>query len=152
MKIIIEKGDSEEKILMAQALLSNGLVGAVENEQHRSCKVQKSDEEVAGAVMSVVGTFAVCTQWTAVYRILVDFCGWEKDIARFSQHMNELLKDVRLKHKCTYQAIQKPLAASSILRKDYRQWKKYRIPDSDRFFARQLFVAEKLLKLLSNIR
>ncbi len=149
MKIIIEKGDSEERIMIAQALLANGLVRAVENEQHATGRVQKSDDEVAGAVIEVVATFAVCTQWTAVYRVLVDFCGWEKDIARFSQRMNVLLKGVRLKHKCTYQAIQKPLASSSILRKDYQEWKRYRIPESDRFFARQLFIAENLLKLLS---
>jgi len=41
------------------------------------------------------------------------------------------------------------LAANSILRKDFKAWKKYRVPKGDRVFPRQLFIAEKLLKLLS---
>ena len=149
MKILIEKGDSEEKIMMAKALLANGLVSAIEIVNYQCQKVQKSDDEVAQAVIDVVGCFGVCTQWTAVYRVLVDFCGWESDIAKFSQRMNLLLKDVRLRHQCTYQAIQKPLSSNSILRKSFQDWKRYRIPQSDRVFQRQLFIAEKLLKLLS---
>ena len=149
MKILIEKGDSEEKIMMAKALLANGLVSAVEFANYQYPKVQKSGDEVAQAVIDVVGCFGVCTQWTAVYRVLVDFCGWESDIAKFSKRMNLLLKDVRLRHQCTYQAIQKPLSSNSILRKSFQDWKRYRIPPSDRVFQRQLFIAEKLLKLLS---
>jgi hypothetical protein len=79
----------------------------------------------------------------------VDFCGWESDIAKFSQRMNTLLKDVRLTHRCTYQSIQKPLSSSSILRKNYQEWKKYKAPKGDRVFPRQMFIAENLLKLLS---
>ena len=149
MKIIIEKGDSEEKIKMAEALLANGLVSAVETVTYECQKVQKSDDEVAKAVIVVAGLFGVCTQWTAVYRVLVDFCGWESDIAKFSLRMNLLLKDVRLGHQCTYQSIQKPLSSSSILRKNYNEWKKYRAPKGDRAFLRQMFIAENLLKLLS---
>ena len=149
MKILIEKGDSEEKIMMAKALLANGLVSAVETVNYKCQKVQKSDDEVAQAVIGVVGYFGVCTQWTAVYRVLVDFCGWESDIAKFSVRMNLLLKDVRLGHQCTYQAIQKPLSTNSILRKSFQDWKKYRVPQNDRVFQRQFFIAEKLLKLLS---
>ena len=149
MKIIIEKGDSEEKIKMAEALLANGLVSAVETVTYECQKVQKSDDEVAKAVIVVAGLFGVCTQWTAVYRVLVDFCGWESDIAKFSLRMNLLLKDVRLGHQCTYQSIQKPLSSSSILRKNYNEWKKYRAPKGDRVFLRQMFIAENLLKLLS---
>ena len=149
MKIIIEKGDSEEKLKMAEALLANGLLSAIETVNYKSQKVQKRDDEVAQAVIDVVGYFGVCTQWTAVYRVLVDFCGWERDIAKFSQRMNTLLKDVRLTYQCTYQSIQKPLSSSSILRKKYQEWKKYVIPPRDRVFKRQMFIAEKLLKLLS---
>jgi len=111
--------------------------------------VQKSDDEVAEAVIDVVGSFGVCTQWTAVYRVLVDFCGWDSDIAKFSKRMSRLLKDVRMSHKCTYQSIQKPLAQNSILRKDFQEWKKYRAPQGDRVFSRQMTIAEKLLKRLS---
>ena len=149
MKILIEKGDSEEKMMMAEALLANGVVSAIEKVNYQCQKVQKSDDEVAQAVISVVKWFGVCTQWTAVYRVLVDFCGWESDISKFSKRMNILLKDVRLNYQCTYQAIQKPLSSNSILRKDYQKWKEYKVPKGDRVFARQLFIAEKLLKLLS---
>lgn len=134
---------------MAEALLANGLVSAIERVTYQCVKVQKSDDEVAKAVIEVVGSFGVCTQWTAVYRVLVDFCGWDSDIAKFSKRMNKLLKDVRLSHKCTYQSIQKPLAKNSILQKNFQEWKMYRVPDGDRVFSRQMFIAEKLLKLLS---
>ena len=149
MKILLEKGDSEEKVKMAEALLANGLVSAIERVTYRCAKVQKSDDEVAKAVIEVVGSFGVCTQWTAVYRVLVDFCGWDSDIAKFSKRMNTLLKDVRMSHRCTYQSIQKPLAQNSILRKNFQDWKKYRVPDGDRVFTRQMIIAEKLLKRLS---
>ena len=149
MKIILEKGDSEEKIMMAEALLANGLVSAIEKVNYQSQKVYKSDDEVAKAVTVVVGLFGVCTQWTAVYRVLVDFCGWESDIAKFSVRMNLLLKDMPLGYECNYQAIQKPLASNNILRKNYQEWKKYKAPQGDRVFQRQLFIAQKLLKLLS---
>lgn len=149
MKIIIEKGDSEEQIKMAEALLANKLVSAIETVTYKCQKVYKSDDEVAQAVVGIVHYFGVCTQWTAVYRVLVDFCGWESDIAKFTKRMNILLKDVRLTHLCTYQSIQKPLSSSSILRKDYQEWKKYRSPMGDRVFPRQMIIAEELLKLLS---
>ena len=149
MKIIIEKGDSEEQIKMAEALLANKLVSAIETVTYKCQKVYKSDDEVAKAVIEVVGSFGVCTQWTAVYRVLVDFCGWDSDISKFLKRMNKLLKDVRLSHKCTYQSIQKPLAQNSILRKNFLDWKKYHAPKGDRVFLRQLFIAENLLKRLS---
>lgn len=149
MKIIIEKGDTEEQVMMAKAMLANGVVRAVEREYHCYQKVQKGDDEVAEAVSRVVSYFGVGTQWAAVYRVLVDFCGWESDIAKFSKRMNTLLKDVRLQMPCTYQSIQKPLSQNSILRKDYQGWKTYAVPKGDRVFQRQLFVAQKLLKLLS---
>ena len=149
MKIILEKGDSEEIVRMAEALLANRLASAIERVSYQCVKVQKSDDEVAKAVIDVVGSFGVCTQWTAVYRVLVDFCGWDADVAKFTKRMNTLLKGVRLSRKCTYQSIQKPLAQNSILRKDYQEWKKYRAPKGDRVFPRQMFIAEKLLKLLS---
>ena len=146
MKILLEKGDSEQKIQMAEAMLANGLVSAIERVTYQCVKVRKSDDEVATAVIEVVGDFGVCTQWTAVYRVLVDFCGWDSDIAKFSKRMNTLLKDVRMSHQCTYQSIQKPLAQNSILRKNFQDWKKYRVPDGDRVFTRQMIIAEKLLK------
>ena len=149
MKILLEKGDTEQKIQLAEALLANGLVSAIETVTYSCQKVQKSDDEVATAVIEVVGGFGVCTQWTAVYRVLVDFCGWDSDIAKFSKRMNRLLKNVRMGHKCTYQSIQKPLAQNSILRKNFQEWKQYRVPIGDRVFTRQMIIAKKLLKRLS---
>ena len=149
MKILLEKGDSKEQIMMAEALLANGLVGAIERVTYQCLKVQKSDDEVAKAVIDIAGSFGVCTQWAAVYRVLVDFCGWDIDVAKFTKRMNTLLKDVRMSHRCTYQSIQKPLAQNSILRKNFQEWKKYRAPKGDRIFPRQMFIAENLLKRLS---
>ena len=149
MKIIIEKGDSEEKVKMAEALLANGLVSAIEHQTYSCQKVQKSDDEVAKAVIVAAGFFGVGSQWTAVYRVLVDFCGWESDIAAFCHRMNTLLYNVTLQYPCNYQAIQKPLSANRILRKDFQEWKKYKVPEGDRVFPRQMVIAEKLLKLLS---
>ena len=91
MKIIIEKGDSEEKVKMAEALLANGLVSAIEHQTYSCQKVQKSDDEVAKAVIVAAGFFGVGSQWTAIYRVLVDFCGWDSDIAAFCHRMNTLL-------------------------------------------------------------
>ncbi len=150
MKIILETGDSEAQMMMAKAMLANGLVRAVEQSGCSSARrVQKSDDEVAAAVVRVVATFGVCTQWTAVYRVLVDFCGWESDIAKFAQRMNHLLKGVHLSFPCDYQAIQKPLSKYSILRKDFSAWAKYQAADNDRVFSRQLFIARELLNILS---
>lgn len=149
MKILLEKGDTKEQIMMAEAMLANKMVSAIETVTYSCQKVQKSDDEVAKAVIEVVGGFGVCTQWTAVYRVLVDFCGWDSDIAKFSKRMNILLKDVCMSYKCTYQSIQKPLAQNSILRKNFLEWKKYRAPKGDRIFPRQMFIAENLLKRLS---
>lgn len=149
MKIIIEKGDTKEQIMMAEALLANKMVSAIEKQTYSCQKVQKSDDEVAKAVIVAASLFGVGSQWTAVYRVLVDFCGWESDIAAFCHRIDNLLNNVALQYPCNYQAIQKPLAANRILRKNFQEWKKFRVPEGDRVFTRQLYIAEKLLKLLS---
>ena len=149
MRIVLEKGDSEEQKKMAEALLANKVICAIERVDYSCQKVQKSDDEVAKAVIEVVGLFGVSTQWAAVYRVLVDFCGWDSDFSRFCHRMNRLLKDVRLERPCNYQAIQKPIAANRIMGKDFQDWKNYQAPKGDRVFLRQMFIARKLLKLLS---
>ncbi|MBQ3945535.1 MAG: hypothetical protein II670_08015, partial [Alphaproteobacteria bacterium] len=93
MRIVLEKGDSEEQKKMAEALLANKVICAIERVDYSCQKVQKSDDEVAKAVIEVVGLFGVSTQWAAVYRVLVDFCGWDSDFSRFCHRMNLLLKD-----------------------------------------------------------
>ena len=149
MKIIIEKGDTEQQVMMAEAMLANGVVRAVERAEVKVDVVTKSNEEVAKAVCDVARLFGVGAQWTAVYRVLVDYSGWDDDIVKFHKRMNTLLKDVRLKHPCTYQSIQKPLAEHGILAKNFQRWKAYYAPSDDRFFKRQMFIAKKLLELLS---
>ena len=149
MKIIIEKGDSKEQMMMAEAMLANKMVSSIERANYEINVVHKRDDEIAVAVIEVAKLFGVGAQWTAVYRILVDFCGWDNDVAEFCRRMNLIIKGVVLEYGCNYQAIQKPLAANSILRKDFKAWKKYHAPKGDRVFPRQLFIAEKLLKLLS---
>ena len=149
MKIIIEKGDSKEQMMMAEAMLANKMVSSIERANYEINVVHKRDDEIAVAVIEVAKLFGVGAQWTAVYRVLVDFCGWGDDVAEFCRRMNLIIKGVVLEYGCNYQAIQKPLAANSILRKDFKAWKKYHAPKGDRVFPRQLFIAEKLLKLLS---
>lgn len=149
MKIIIEKGDTKEQIMMAEALLANGIVGTIERAEVKVGVINKTNEEVATAMAELTHFFGVGTQWTAVYRVLVDFCGWDNDVSGFCRRMNLIIKDVKVAFDCNYQAIQKPLAANGILRKNFKSWKKYRVPKGDRVFQRQMFIAEKLLKLLS---
>jgi hypothetical protein len=128
MKIVLEKGDSKEQIMMAEAMLANKMVSAIEKQTYSCQKVQKSDDEVAKAVRGVERDFSVGRQWAAVYRILVDFCGWKADVAKFSKRMNALLRHEKLDYPCTYQAIQKALAENSILRQEFGQWKEYHAP------------------------
>ena len=135
--------------MMAEAMLANKMVSAIETVTYSCQKVQKSDDEVAKAVIVAAGFFGVGSQWTAVYRVLVDFCGWESDIAAFCHRMNTLLNNVVLQYPCNYQAIQKTLSANRILRKHFMEWRQYKVPKGDRVFTRQMFVAEKILKLLS---
>ncbi len=149
MKILLEKEDSEEQKALARALLANKLICAIEEVTYQSHKVTKTDDEVAKAVTKVVKIFGVSTQWTAVYRVLVDFCGWDEDVVKFTKRMTNLLKTVPLDYQCNYQAIQKPLSRNSILRKKFQQWKTYEAPKRDRVFSRQMYIAQKLLKLLS---
>ncbi len=149
MKILLEKDDSEEQKELAKALLANKLIRAIEREACQSHKVTKTDDEVTKAVIEVVKYFGVCTQWTAVYRVLVDFCGWDSDVVKFNNRMTKLLENVPLEYKCNYQAIQKPLSRNSILRKNFQQWRTYRPPIGDKVFPRQIFIAKKMLELLS---
>ena len=111
--------------------------------------VSKSNEEIARAVLEAVRLFGVGAQWTAVYRVLVDYCGWDSDVAAFCRRMNLIINGAKLDYACNYQAIQKPLAANAILRKEFAHWRRYHAPKGDRVFPRQMFIAEKLLKLLS---
>lgn len=156
MVIVIENFDDADKIWLAEAMIANGLVRKIERESYRDSYIQnnsslysRSREEVAEAVVDVVGRFGVSTQWVAVYRVLVDYCGWNDYIPAFVRIMNILMRDVNVSCKCSYQSIQKPLSQNSILRKDFREWKKYDVPKGDRVFPRQMKIAQMLLERLS---
>lgn len=149
MKILLEKKDSEEQKMMAKALLANGIVSSIEYVTFSNNLVAKSDKEVVIAVKSVMSKFAVNSQWTAVYRVLTDFCGWDTNVTSFCKRMNNLLKEENMSCTCNYQAIQKTLSGSKILRKDFSDWRHYRIPKNDHSFKRQFFIAQEMLKLLS---
>ena len=144
MFIIIEKNDSKEQMMMAQALLANGLISVIERNDLKVKVANKSDEEILSAVTEVLKLFGVSS-----HRVLVDFCEWPKEESVFCKRMNKLLNGVKLHFECRYQSIQKPLATHAILRKDYCAWKKYQVPQGDRMFKRQMYIAQKLLKLLS---
>lgn len=148
MLIILEKKDSKEQIMLANALLVNNMIRAIETVSNTCPSVAKSDDEVVKAIVELQAYFGVKTQWTAVYRVLVDYCGWESDIAKFCMRMESLLKDRHISYPCDYQAIQKPLAHNRILRKSFEKWKKYQVPKGDYVFSRQMFIAKKLLELL----
>lgn len=149
MIILIENGDSDEQKQMANALLANHVVRAIELARDNRVKVHKSDEEIKTAVLKVVGHFGVGAQWAAVYRVLVDICGWDKEITTFCKRMNTLLKGCKLHYPCTYQSIQKTCANNGILNKGFKEWQKYKAPKGSRVFPRQMHVARELLKLLS---
>ena len=148
MKIFIEKDDNENQVKLAQALLDNGLITAIEKSTYSCQDVKKSDDEVAQAVISVVGLFGVSTQWTAVYRVLVDFCGWETNVSAFCRRMDRLLKGVKLPYSCNYQSIQKSLSNYGILQMHYKRWTDHKASSDDHAFRRQLFIAQKLLEFL----
>lgn len=146
MKIIIEHGDTSAQRKMAEALFANGLVTIETVTAQQNCIV-KSDDEIRHAVTETLKYFGVKAQWTAIYRILVDFCGWDSEITKFVRRMKELMKDVRMDYPINYQAIQKTML-TPILQKHFTEWKRYKVPQGDRVFNRQMFIAKKMLELL----
>ena len=65
MKIIIEKGDSKELMMMAEAMLANKMVSSIERADYEINVVHKRDDEIAVAVIEVTKLFGVGAQWTA---------------------------------------------------------------------------------------
>ena len=51
MKIIIEKGDSKEQMMMAEAMLANKMVSSIERANYEINVVHKRDDEIAVAVI-----------------------------------------------------------------------------------------------------
>lgn len=148
MIILLEKGDSEQRIKMAEALLENGIVNSIKAAEGELGYAMKSNEEIAQAIKSVMAYFSVKAQWVAIYRVLVDYYGFPKELTSFCQRIKLIMKGVSCKYPCDYQAIQKPLASSGILRKHYCKWQEYTAEKGDIIFPRQKMIADKLLGLL----
>ena len=92
--------------------------------------------------------FSVRSQWVAVYRILVDYYGFPKEVAAFCSRISKMMRGTEVYFTIDYQSVQKPLAANGILQKPYIQWKVFSAKKGDRVFSRQKMIAERLLKAL----
>lgn len=108
----------------------------------------KSEKEIRDAILRVLVYFAVKSQWVAVYRILVDYCGFPSEVKSFCQRIKLLMKDSDCKFACNYQSVQKALAAKRVLQKPYSDWEGYVVKDGERFFTRQKKIADKLFEVL----
>lgn len=150
MRVILEQGDKPEVRNLIYSLQKCGLEFIIVEDHSNQENWLLSDDEIKGAILDVMPFFSVKSQWVAVYRILVDYCGFPNEIAAFCKRISKLMRGTKLCFPIDYQSIQKPLAAKSILQKPYRHWKMYCIKKGDRFFARQMMTAERLLKALRN--
>lgn len=151
MRVIIEQGDKPEVKSLIYSLQKCGLEFIIVEDHSKQELWLLSDDEIKAAILEVTSSFSVKTQWVAVYRILVDYCGFPTEVAAFCERINKLMRGTKLCFSIDYQSVQKPLAAKSILRKPYSQWKVYYSKNGDRFFARQRMTAERLLKALRNV-
>ncbi len=155
MTILFEEGDSTIIRQEAQRLACRGGVSILDAMYFEVVPRQgmpypiPTDEVLREVIPQIAQEFTVGSQWTAVYRVLVDFCGWPDEIMLFCSRMKSLLADCTLPYKIDYQNIQKTLASSSILRKPFAEWKDYRTRPGDRVFPRQLKIAQKLVNLLA---
>jgi hypothetical protein len=108
--------------------------------------IDVTDEQIANAIMKVMTLFSVGTQWVAIYRILVDFCSFPKEITDFCDKIDTLGLPRDISFPCDYQAIQKPMGG--IFAMPYVNWLKYRPAEGDKMFKRQKKVADTLYQLL----
>ena len=150
MRVILEQGDKPEVRSLIYSLQKCGLEFVIVEDHSKQEYWLLSDDEIKAAILELMPFFSVKTQWVAVYRILVDFCGFPAEVAAFCKRINKLIRGTKLCFPIDYQSIQKPLATKSILQKSYRHWKVYCAKKGDRFFARQMMAAERLLKALRN--
>ena len=148
MRVIFEKGDKPELREVISSLQKCGLAIDIVDQSKEHRQQQLSDAKLRKALELVQQSFRVSTQWAAIYRVLVDFYDFPVDMNAFCRRVRELAPC--LAFPCTYQSIQKPLAASAILQKHYDRWREYKIPKGNLVFHRQKQTAEMLLGLLEN--
>ena len=150
MRVILETGDKPEVKAVVYSLQKCGLDFVIVEEEAKQVHRLLSDDEFRTAICKVLQSFTVCTQWVAVYRILVDFYGFPEAYDVFCTKIGKLMKGVNLTFPCDYQAIQKPLASCAILQKHYDQWKVYVAKKDDRAFPRQKKIADLLFEQLQS--
>lgn len=148
MKVYIEQGDEPDWIALVYDLRRCGVKWEIRSVAQDIPLFSARDEEIKNAIIDVVSMFSVSTQWCAVYRILVDYCNYPKEITSFCKKIDELMKGVKLSFPCRYQSIQKVLSARAIFQKHYNNWKEVKLPKRDLVFRRQLFIAVSLLDCL----
>ena len=110
-----------------------------------------TDTDIRDAVLGVLPYFSVKSQWAAVYRVLVDYYGFPKEMKAFCDRIGLLIKGRNVEFPCDYQSLQKAMSANGILRKPYDVWKSYQPRPDEKFFARQKRIAELLLKALREV-
>ena len=148
MRVIIEKGDKPELRELVYNLRRCGLKIDVRNAEQDKVRVSLSNDDIRTAIVNVTASFTVSTQWAAIYRVLVDFCGYPEEITSFCREIEKLMKGVDLSYPCNYQSIQKTLSSRAIFQKNYSQWKEQSPLKRDKTFQRQMKVADSLLRCL----
>lgn len=108
-------------------------------------KAQVSDDVIADAVESVVKHFVVAAQWVAVYRILVDYFDFPKNMKSFVERINGVMGDRKLQYPIKYQSIQKSM--NDDLREEYVYWKEL-AKEGNAAFNRQKKIADELYGIL----
>ena len=148
MRVIFEPGDMPEWRNLMYNLQKCGMGVVIVEESTKHEHWLLSEDEIKAAILKVMPYFSVSSQWVAVYRVLVDFCGYPEELSAFCKKIARMMFGSQLRFAIDYQSLQKPLAANGILQKSYNQWQEYVPQKGDRFFARQKMIAEKLLKAL----
>lgn len=151
MRVILEPGDKPEVRSLIESLQRCGLDFVIVNDVQQQEHLLPSDDEVRDAILCVMPHFSVGSQWVAVYRVLVDFCGFPAELTAFCSRITQLMRGTGVHFPIDYQSLQKPLAANAILQKCYRQWQVYVAKKGDRFFRRQMMIAERFLAALKSV-
>lgn len=120
----------------------------IEDKRMEQTQRKLSDTVVKEAIVLVMPYFSVKSQWVAIYRILVDYLDYPSEIAAFFKRITHIMHGTHTSFAPDYQAIQKPLAASSILQKHYRYWLTFKPVKGDRIFGRQKMIAEEFMRAL----
>lgn len=108
-------------------------------------EIQLTDGQVAECIVELMPSLGFDNQWLAIYRILVDFCNFPKEIQAFCDKIDECLAGQCISRPCRYQNIQKYL--DGIFKEHYRKWHNYPHQE-ETAFVRQKQTAGKLLEII----